>query len=97
MLRSDCSDLVAIPVDGPTRITSTTTTGVSEAAASPSPSIISDRPGPEVAVTEGRPPKDAPMIMLIEASSSSACKSAPPVWARAGARYSRISVAGVIG
>ena len=86
-----------MPVEGPTRITSITTSGVSDAAARPRLSIISERPGPEVAVIEGRPPKEAPMIMLIEASSSSAWTSAPPVAASAGARYSRTSVAGVIG
>ena len=86
-----------MPVDGPPRITSTTTSGISEAVASPSASIISDRPGPDVAVSDGVPPNEAPMIMLIAASSSSACSSTPPTLASAGASHSRISVAGVIG
>ena len=83
--------------DGPPRITSITTTGISAAVASPSASIISERPGPDVAVRAGVPPKEAPMIMLIAASSSSACSRVPPRPARLGASHSRISVAGVIG
>jgi hypothetical protein len=79
--RSLCSLLAGMPVDGPPRITSDTTIGTSAATARPMPSVISDRPGPAVAVSEGTPPKEAPMIMLIEASSSSACSSEPPTWA----------------
>ena len=45
-----------MPVDGPPRITSTTTIGISAAVASPSASIISESPGPEVAVSDGVPP-----------------------------------------
>ena len=37
------------------------------------------------------------MIMLIEASSSSACSSVPPTLVSAGAIHSSSSVAGVIG
>ena len=37
------------------------------------------------------------MIMLIDASSSSACNSVPPTLVNAGAIHSRSSVAGVIG
>ena len=97
MFRSLCSDLVGMPVDGPPRITSMTTMGVSEATASPIDSIISARPGPDVAVSAGVPPNEPPMIMLIDASSSSACTSTPPTFSRLGASHSRISVAGVIG
>ena len=86
-----------MPVEGPTRMTSTTTIGTSAATASPSDSIISDRPGPEVAVIDGTPPYEAPMIWLIEASSSSACTSTPPTLASEGASHSSTSVAGVIG
>ncbi len=86
-----------MPVEGPPRMTSTTTIGISEAVARPMASIISDRPGPDVAVSDGVPPYEPPMIMLTEASSSSACTSAPPIRARLGASHSRISVAGVIG
>ena len=86
-----------MPVEGPPRITSTTTIGISAEVARPSASIISERPGPEVAVSAGVPPKDEPMIMLMAASSSSACSSAPPTLARLGASHSSTSVAGVIG
>ena len=60
-------------------------------------SVISASPGPAVAVSEGTPPYEAPMIMLTEASSSSACSSVPPTWVSAGAIHSSSSVAGVIG
>jgi len=78
-------------------MTSMTTMGISAAVASPSASIISERPGPDVAVSAGVPPKDAPMIMLIAASSSSAWSRTPPILTRLGASHSRISVAGVMG
>ena len=78
-------------------MTSTTTTGISAEVASPSASIISESPGPDVAVNAGVPPYDAPMIMLMAASSSSACSNAPPTLTRLGASHSRMSVAGVIG
>jgi hypothetical protein len=86
-----------MPVDGPVRMTSTTTTGISAATPRPSDSIISESPGPEVAVSAGTPPYEAPRIMLIEASSSSACTRVPPTFASAGASHSSSSVAGVIG
>ncbi len=95
--RSLCSLLAGMPVEGPPRMTSTTTMGTSAATARPMPSAISDRPGPAVAVSEGTPPKLAPMIMLTEASSSSACSSEPPTLVSAGAIHSSISVAGVMG
>jgi hypothetical protein len=57
MFRSDCSDRVGMPVEGPPRITSTTTTGISAWVARPSASTISEKPGPDVAVIAGVPPK----------------------------------------
>ncbi len=51
-----CSLLAGIPVEGPPRITSTTTIGTSAATASPSASVIRERPGPAVAVSAGTPP-----------------------------------------
>ena len=45
-----------MPVEGPARITSTITTGISAATASPSVSTISEKPGPEVTVMAGVPP-----------------------------------------
>ena len=86
-----------MPVEGPPRITSTTTIGISAVTARPMPSVISASPGPAVAVSDGTPPYEAPMIMLMEASSSSACSSVPPILASAGAIHSSNSVAGVIG
>jgi hypothetical protein len=41
-----CSLLVGMPVEGPTRMTSTMTTGVSALTARPSDSVISAGPGP---------------------------------------------------
>jgi hypothetical protein len=79
------------------RITSTTTTGTSAATPRPSASIISARPGPEVAVSAGTPPYEAPSAMLMDASSSSACTSVPPIFVSAGDSHSSSSVAGVIG
>jgi hypothetical protein len=95
--RSLCSLLAGMPVDGPPRITSTTTIGTSALTASPMASVINASPGPAVAVSEGTPPYEAPMIMFTEASSSSACSSVPPTWVSAGAIHSSSSVAGVIG
>ena len=97
MAMSLCSLLAGMPVDGPPRITSTTTTGISAVTASPMASVISDRPGPAVAVSAGTPPNEAPSAMLIDASSSSACTSTPPTLGSAGASHSSSSVAGVIG
>ena len=51
-MMSDCWVRVGMPVLGPARCTSTKTQGVSIMAASPTCSIISDRPGPELPVTE---------------------------------------------
>lgn len=45
-----------MPVDGPLRITSTTSSGISDVIASPIDSTIRARPGPEVAVIDGVPP-----------------------------------------
>ncbi len=97
MFRSACSDLVGMPVEGPPRMTLTTTTGTSAATASPSDSVMRANPGPDVAVSEGAPPNEAPMSMLMEASSSSACTRAPPTRVMAAASHSSRSVAGVIG
>jgi len=72
MFKSLCSDFVGIPVEGPPRITSTTTIGISAETAKPKASVIKAKPGPDVAVTEGMPPNDPPMIIFTEANSSSA-------------------------
>ena len=78
-------------------MTSTTTSGVSVVTARPRDSIISASPGPEVAVSAGTPPKELPITMLMEASSSSAWTSTPPTEASAGLNHSSSSVAGVMG
>jgi hypothetical protein len=50
MFKSDCSDLVGIPVEGPARCTSTITKGNSVITANPIASAFNDNPGPEVVV-----------------------------------------------
>ena len=67
---------VGMPVDGPPRWTSMMTAGISAKYASPMNSLISEIPGPEVAVNERAPFQPAPITMPIEASSSSACTMA---------------------
>ena len=78
-------------------MTLTTRTGVSLATAKPMASIIKENPGPDVAVIEGFPPKEPPIIIFIAANSSSAMRTLPPTFSRRGAKYSTILLAGVIG
>ena len=59
--RSACSVLVGMPVLGPARCTSITTSGSSVITASPMPSAFNERPGPLVPVAPIAPPNDAPM------------------------------------
>ena len=61
-----------MPVEGPARWTSTITIGSSSITASPIVSDLRSMPGPLVAVTPRRPPKDAPRAMPAAAISSSA-------------------------
>src|SRR5262250_1566781 len=61
-----------MPVDGPPRCTFTITAGTSAKEASPMNSVISEMPGPEVAVKAREPFQPAPITMPIEESSSSA-------------------------
>ena len=70
--RSAASVLVGMPVEGPARWMSTTTSGSSIATASPIVSAFRSMPGPLVAVTARRPEKAAPSAMLAAAISSSA-------------------------
>ena len=65
-----------MPVDGPARCTSNNTVGISAKYASPRNSLISDRPGPLVAVKARAPFQLAPITMPMAASSSSACTMA---------------------
>src|SRR4051794_2378450 len=69
---SDCWVRVGMPVDGPPRCTSTITAGISAKYARPMNSVISEMPGPDVAVNARAPFQPAPITMPIDASSSSA-------------------------
>src|SRR5215831_12067108 len=60
-----------MPVEGPPRCTLTITAGTSAKEARPMNSVISEMPGPEVAVKARAPFQPAPITMPIEASSSS--------------------------
>src|SRR5882757_3376200 len=62
-----------MPVDGPPRCTSMIVTGISAKYASPMNSVISETPGPDVAVNARAPFHPAPTTMPMEANSSSAC------------------------
>ena len=92
-----CSVLVGIPVDGPVRAHSTTTTGISSTPASPIASVIRACPGPDVAVIARTPANAAPSVIVIAASSSSACTTTPPNFGSSFDIHSSTSVAGVIG
>ena len=67
--RSDCSVFVGRPVAGPPRCTSQTTSGISAIHANPSPSLISEKPGPAVAVIAFLPAYPAPTNALIASIS----------------------------
>ena len=69
---SDCCVRVGMPVEGPPRCTSMMVTGISAKYARPMNSLISEMPGPVVAVKARAPFQPAPVTMPIEASSSSA-------------------------
>ena len=58
------------------------------------PSVISEKPQPEVAVMTRFPPAEAPIIMFIDASSLSAWTKMPP---KCAAIYSGTSLDGVRG
>ena len=61
-----------MPVDGPPRCTLMIVAGISAKYARPMNSVISEMPGPDVAVNARAPFHPAPITMPIEASSSSA-------------------------
>ena len=96
-LRSDCSVLVGMPVDGPERCASTITAGISAMPARPTSSAISERPGPDVAVIALRPANEAPSTEASAAISSSVWIATPPKRGSRAASHSRMSDAGVIG
>ena len=88
--------MIGIPVEGPARCTSTTTSGSSAITASPSASCLSTMPGPLVVHTPSTPAKEAPIAALIAAISSSAWKVFTPK-CRKRATSCSTSLAGVIG
>ena len=95
-IRSPCSVLVGMPVEGPARWTSMITIGSSSATARPIVSALRSMPGPLEAVTPRLPPKAAPSTMLAAAISSSACSVRTPkaLWRDSSCSSSE---AGVIG
>ena len=94
--RSVCSVLVGMPVDGPARWTSTTTSGSSTETARPTVSAFSSMPGPEVVVTARDPPNAAPSAELAALISSSAWNVRTPNFLCLDSSC-RMSEAGVIG
>ena len=60
-------------------------------------SCMSEKPGPEVAVSALAPASEAPMTAAMEAISSSIWMKWPPTAGRRRARTSAISVEGVMG
>src|SRR5205085_7572507 len=70
---SACCVRVGMPVDGPPRCTSMMVTGISAKYANPMNSVISETPGPDVAVNARAPFQPAPTTMPMDAISSSAC------------------------
>jgi hypothetical protein len=88
---------VGIPVEGPPRWTLTHTSGSSAIVARPSISVLSDMPGPEVAVIAFLPAKDAPTTAPMPAISSSACSIVPEYFQTSRPKNCMISEEGVIG
>ena len=88
---------VGMPVEGPPRMTSTTTQGASIMAARPRFSCLSEKPGPEVAVMARAPPMEAPVTAAMEAISSSIWMKTPPTLGSSRAMCSAISEEGVMG
>ena len=86
-----------MPVEGPTRWTSTTTAGISATTASPIISVMSEKPGPEVAVIALTPAYEAPSTVPSAEISSSVCTTKPPSLGSSFAKNSMMSVAGVMG
>src|ERR1700754_2867329 len=70
-MMSHCWVRVGMPVDGPARWMFMITAGISAKYDRPMNSVISEMPGPEVAVKARAPVQEAPITMPIEASSSS--------------------------
>src|SRR5258708_22460874 len=70
-MMSHCWVRVGMPVEGPARCTFMMTPGISAKYERPMNSVISEMPGPEVAVKARAPFQEAPITIPIDASSSS--------------------------
>src|SRR5260370_42586099 len=73
---SHCWVRVGMPVEGPARWMFMMTAGISAKYDKPMNSVISETPGPDVAVKARAPFQAAPITMPIDASSSSPCTMA---------------------
>jgi len=88
---------VGPPVAGPSRCTSTMTSGISLITARPMFSLYRLMPGPLVAVMALAPAETAPMHMPMEAISSSPWTATPPAAGSWRIIMPRMPEAGVIG
>jgi len=95
--RSACSGFVGIPVEGPARIASSSTSGVSVISARPSGSLISAKPPPDDPDIAFTPVCEAPTASAAAAISSSTCSEMPPMSGRRFVMMVNTSVHGVIG
>ncbi len=84
-------------MEGPPRWTSRTTVGISAMEASPSISVIRERPGPDVDVIDLTPANDAPTQEPSAESSSSVWITEPPTFGIHSERKWSTSDEGVIG
>src|SRR6202008_2462338 len=89
-MMSHCWVRVGMPVEGPARCTFMITAGISAKYVRPMNSVISEMPGPEVAVKARAPFQPAPTTMPIEAISSSPWMMAYFAFLVSGACRSRL-------
>ena len=88
---------VAMPVAGPGRIPTQTSTGVSVIPARLRPSHIRANPPPAVQTIAGAPANAAPRARLMAETSSSVCSTTSPASSARREQYSTIGVPGDIG
>ena len=86
-----------MPVDGPARIASTMTSGVSVTPETPNSSTLSESPGPLVPIMLTAPAALAPRAARIDSRSLEPWRARPPYRGRCRSMYSRIDDAGVMG
>src|SRR4030042_2079296 len=79
---------VIYPCPGPGRWTVTMRNGVSDMMAKETASIMSEKPGPEVAVMALTPAQDAPMREQADEISSSIWMNRTPTWGHRSAAFS---------